>query len=215
MTYQIRQGKKIISYRDARIKKHYMTNPEERSNLLFQIISQNPEIPHTHLLKIALHYGESNAKKTYENLLNDLEKKGLLHSIKKGNSPNSPRLWEIPIPEFPKEKRYKKQVKELIDEFFNQVKVLKESFPFMSKSDQSAALVYLLQSVSTSQSLNRYFSVVTNLETELKQLQKLEDELLFLSIEADFSMVLKLIGKQAEISANNFRKTLDKYIQLK
>ena len=211
MTYKIIQGKKPIIYRDDSIKKEYRKNKTERSHLLIQIISMNHEMPHTHVLKMALEYGKSNSKKTFENLLNELEQTGHLKSIKKGGSVNAPRLWEIPIPDFPGVKEFKETVKELLIEFENSVKELENTLEKMTQHDKVIAITSLLQSISTTNFLDRFYSVYTDLSSEMKKLKILESKIMILSFEVDFQTLMKSIGKESEIFADKFRKILDKY----
>lgn len=211
MTYKIIQSKKTIQYQDNSIKKEYRHDKTGRSQLLIKIIAQNHKIHHTHVLKMALEYGKSNAKKTYENLLNELEKTGHLKSTKQGTSSNASRLWEIPIPDFPGVKKFKKSVQELLIEFEDAVKELEKNLEKMTQQDKIIAITSLLQTTSTINFLDKFYSVYTDLSAEMKRLEDLQNKILVLSFEVDFQSLVKFIGKESEISVDKFRKTLDKY----
>ena len=102
MTYYVGKGKNRIGYNDQDIKKKSRVNENQRKNLLIKIIELNSNILHTHVLQMALEFGISKSKRPYEDLLNDLEKENTLTSIKKGKSPNSPRLWSLVTPDLAK-----------------------------------------------------------------------------------------------------------------
>lgn len=92
MTYSIEIGKKEYEFDISGVKKGRIMGEQGRKEALIQLIKNNPNIQHTHLLAIV---NELNLmpKKPAERILNYLEKLGEIQSAKHGTSPNSKRTW--------------------------------------------------------------------------------------------------------------------------
>ena len=188
MTYHVGKGKNHTSYNDQDIKKKYRVNENQRKNLLIKIIELNPNILHTHVLEMALEFGMSKSKRPYEDLLNELEKEKTLTSIKKGKSPNSPRLWSLVTPDLVKIIEFNNMME---IKYNNRIKDLNEIMPHVMKlpSYQKAQfLVIRLDEISdrltNTKLVNNYVDmskVISKLENEEKLIHKIfhDDKICF------------------------------------
>lgn len=76
------------------VKKESCRNESERRAVLIEIIVNNPNIQHTHILKQVVERGLM-AKKTAEKLLNIMEAEKIIVSNKIGDSANAKRHWRV------------------------------------------------------------------------------------------------------------------------
>ena len=188
MTYHVGKGKNHTSYNDQDIKKIYRVNENQRKNLLIKIIELNPNILHTHVLQMALEFGISKSKRPYEDLLNDLEKEKTLTSIKKGKSPNSPRLWSLVTPDLVKTIQFNNMMEKKSNE---RIKDLNEIIPLVMKLppyQKAQFLVFRLDEISdrltNTKLVNNYVDmskVISKLENEEKLIHKIlhDDKICF------------------------------------
>ena len=188
MTYHVGKGKNHTSYNDQDIKKIYRVNENQRKNLLIKIIELNPNILHTHVLQMALEFGISKSKRPYEDLLNDLEKENTLTSIKKGKSPNSPRLWSLVTPDLVKTIQFNNMMEKKSNE---RIKDLNEIIPLVMKLppyQKAQFLVFRLDEISdrltNTKLVNNYVDmskVISKLENEEKLIHKIfhDDKICF------------------------------------
>ena len=188
MTYHVGKGKNHTSYNDQDIKKIYRVNENQRKNLLINIIELNPNILHTHVLQMALEFGISKSKRPYEDLLNELEKEKTLTSIKKGKSPNSPRLWSLVTPDLVKTIQFNNMMEKKSNE---RIKDLNEIIPLVMKLppyQKAQFLVFRLDEISdrltNTKLVNNYVDmskVISKLENEEKLIHKIfhDDKICF------------------------------------
>ena len=188
MTYHVGKGKNHTSYNDQDIKKIYRVNENQRKNLLIKIIELNPNILHTHVLQMALEFGISKSKRPYEDLLNELEKEKTLTSIKKGKSPNSPRLWSLVTPDLVKTIQFNNMMEKKSNE---RIKDLNEIIPLVMKLppyQKAQFLVFRLDEISdrltNTKLVNNYVDmskVISKLENEEKLIHKIfhDDKICF------------------------------------
>jgi len=177
MTYTITKGKQKIQYNDQNIVKKYRASEEQRKNLLLNIIELNPKIPHTHLIEIALFYGDAKAKRTYENLLNKLENNGIVLSEKTGSSPNSPRLWEISTQESINEKQFQQMFKDSMEKGKKRLDELAQLLPTLSDYQKALLLCILLKSNNENLMTAKFGSNIINMDNQLNHLTKYEKRL--------------------------------------
>ena len=188
MTYHVGKGKNHTSYNDQDIIKKYRVNDNQRKNLLIKIIELNPNILHTHVLQMALEFGMSKSKRPYENLLNELEKEKTLTSIKKGKSPNSPRLWSLVTPDLIKTIHFNNMMEIKLN---NRIKDLNEIIPLIMKLppyQKAQFLVIRLDEISdrltNAKLINNHVNmskVIIYLENEEKQIHEIlhDDKICF------------------------------------
>ena len=188
MTYHVGKGKNHTSYNDQDIIKKYRVNDNQRKNLLIKIIELNPNILHTHVLQMALEFGISKSKRPYEDLLNELEKEKTLTSIKKGKSPNSPRLWSLVTPDLVKIIEFNNMMEKKSNE---RIKDLNEIIPLVMKLppyQKAQFLVFRLDEISdrltNTKLVNNYVDmskVISKLENEEKLIHKIfhDDKICF------------------------------------
>ena len=109
MTYEIGTKRKY-SY-TVKIPKRNYDKSENRHNLIISIVEQNPHIPHTHVIQLALKIGRI-PKIVVENKLKELKKGEILIDKKEGKSTsNGLRTWSI----FTTEDDWEKEAIEGID----------------------------------------------------------------------------------------------------
>ena len=188
MTYQITKGKQKLQYDDQNIIKKYRGTEIKRKNLIIQIIELNPIIPHTHLIEMLLHYGESSAKRTYENLLNKLEKEGIIVSKKIGTSPNSPRLWSLVTPDLVKTIQFNKLIemnlKDRIKDLNKMISIIMKFTPYQKAQFLVLRLDEINDRLMTTKLSNTTLDLsdaISKLENEEKIIHKtlLEDKTCF------------------------------------
>lgn len=176
MTYIIKVRKKDIEYNDSNIKTKYRNTDEQRKNLLLSIIGNNPKIPHTHLLKMALEYGKSSAKRPYEDLLNELEGV-VLQSEKIGKNSNSQRLWELMNSNSIQEKEFRKEMRKKLDSAQHSINDLPKLLANLTAYEKALLLTVTLKGNSENLLLAKFGSHIFNFKTELKELEKLEKQI--------------------------------------
>lgn len=177
MTYQITKGKQKFQYNDDNIIKKYRGNEIQRKNLTLQIIELNPRIHHTHLIEMLLHYGNASAKRTYENLLNKLEREGTITSEKMGLSSNSPRLWEISTKETIDEKNIQEKLKESAEKSEKRLDELRLLLPKASDYQKALMLCMMLKSNNENLMTAKVANKIGNMHKELTHLTKYENTL--------------------------------------
>jgi len=210
MTYIISSGKKKIKYNVNGISEGSRDTQQDRWNLLIQIITKNPMIPHTHVIKLVFAFSKTS-KRTTEKELTRLEEEKFLKSHKKGSSPNAPRLWEIIVPEMEPEKKYKKILREFISELSLGFNRFQKKYVVMNELDQCRSLACLLQTISSTLTINKHYGIITNIEKELSDLHQLEKKVLQLSLTTNLGMILQMVFTQNVPYANTFRETIKKY----
>ena len=178
MTYYILKRNTKLGYEDKGLIKKYRTNEEQRKHLLLEIIELNPKIIHTHLLEISLVYGMSSAKRPYENILNDLEKKNILYSEKVGSSPNAPRLWEIATQKLIDEKQFKENLKISLKEQQKKFNEWEQIIPHLSDYQKALFLSMDLKSNNENLLTAKFGNHVIDLESEIEQLTKYEEKVI-------------------------------------
>jgi len=146
MTYTITKKNQIFQYKDDQVIQKDRRTELKRKTLTLQIIELNPKIPHTHLITMLLHYGKSKSKKTYEKLLNKLEKEGIITSEKMGTYPNAPRLWEMPTDDALYEKQFNEKMTSSFAMRKKQLDNVKLVLPTLSELDKALMLCTLLKS---------------------------------------------------------------------
>lgn len=191
MTYQIIKSKQRFQYVDLNIIKKYRGTEIKRKNLTIQIIELNPKIPHTHLIEMLLYFGEASAKRTYENLLNKLEKEGIIVSEKTGMSSNSPRLWEISTKETINEKNIQEKLKESAEKSEKRLDELKRLLPKASDYQKALMLCMMLKSNNENLMTAKVANKIGNMNKELTHLTKYENTLHELMLK--YSNCLKFI----------------------
>lgn len=193
MTYDIRSGRKIYKYTIDGIKKGSRYNQEERRDLLLQIVARNPQILHTHVIKLA--YGLSGtAKKTVELELSRLEQDGLLESIKLSESPNALRIWELRVFEVSVDKEIKSNINKLLKSLDNSINQLEKKYYNFSIEKKAKALALLLISMNDCQPLFAIGGKIIEGEKRKKEFQILLDRSYeFLLRDKDFNKIQPLI----------------------
>ena len=177
MTYQIIKGKQKLRYDDQNIIKKYRGTEIKRKNLIIQIIELNPKIPHTHLIEMLLYFGEASAKRTYENLLNKLEKEGILVSEKTGMTSNSPRLWEISTKETTDERQIKTQLNISMEKSKKRLEELEQMLPKLTDYQKALMFCMLLKSNNENLMSAKVANKIGNMSKQLDHLTKYENTL--------------------------------------
>ena len=210
MTYQIKSQGKCIEYNIEGLTEKSRNNSKERQDLLVEIVTRNPKILHTHIIKIAQHLG-FKPKKTIENELNRLEEQGILNSCKLGTSTNAKRLWMIPTPERLEEKQLRNNLKELIFELSKNLKQLENTYEKMNRLEQITSIVCMLQTTSSIFVMYRYYSIIDSIESELNKLEELQKRLLELSFNVDMGTILQSMHSINLGYIDKFREIIEKY----
>lgn len=147
-------------------------NPDERRDLLLQIIARNAGILHTHVIQIA--YALSGlAKRTIEKELNNLEEDLLLESSKEGDSPNAIRRWKIRTPERDFETHGKREAQGLIGELDKHVTKLEKIYNNLDEVNKAWAITYLLQFLSIAQAIISVTEIDVNIKKERKRFDEI------------------------------------------
>lgn len=92
MTHSLEIGKKEYEFDISGIKKGRIIGDRGREEALIQLIKNNPNIKHTHLLAIVEDLNLM-PKVPAERILNELDDANELQSSKHGTSPNAKRTW--------------------------------------------------------------------------------------------------------------------------
>ena len=172
MTYEIRSGRKIYKYNIDGIKQGSRYNQDERRDLLLQIIARNPDIMHTHVIKLAYELS-GTAKKTVELELMRLEEDNLLESIKLSDSPNALRMWELKVFEMPIDKTTKSNVDKLLSSLNNSIVQLEKKYHGFTVERKAKTLAFLLISLNDCQPLFAIGGKIIESEKRKKKFQVL------------------------------------------
>lgn len=195
MTYEIRSGRKNFRYNIEGIKKGSRYNQDERRELLLQIIAKNPDIMHTHVIKLTYQLS-GTAKKTVELELSRLEQDGLLESIKLSDSPNALRMWELKVLEMPIDKTTKSNVDKLLSSLNNSIVQLTKKYHAFTIEKKAKTLALLLISLNDCQPLFAIGGKIIESEKRKKEFQILLNRVYeILLSDKDFHKIQPLIIK--------------------
>ena len=94
MEFKIKTKKKEVSYDITELMNYTITNYKDREFFLTTLVRKNPDILHTHIIKIAYDIVKMPTK-TVESTLKRLEQSKILESTKHGSRKNSVTTWNL------------------------------------------------------------------------------------------------------------------------
>jgi len=143
MSFKVKTWKgKTVSYNIEGIESGSRNTPVEKRQLLMEIITQNLDIKHTHLIQVTQEISNI-PKKTIESELNRLQKDQVLFSKKVGKKPNSPRLWRITPPGETRD-FIREGLTEEINDALDKVDIVEKAFPKLNNLLRAQSLSFLM-----------------------------------------------------------------------
>lgn len=175
MTYKIKSVRGAIYYNVEGIVTGMRNSQEQRRKLLLQIVSQNPRINHTHVIRIATEYGKI-AKRTTEKELARMEEEGLLESKKLSGKANAIRMWQIPILEPSDDKKIKNDLDQFMLGVKEQISQTRKIYHTLSIEKKAELCSLLLLSLNSLQPMLITVGKIIEIEERKSTYQKLIEE---------------------------------------
>jgi len=161
-------GNKPRNYDIDAIKRGSRDTPEQRRDLLLQIIARSPGILHTHVIKIAYELGYL-AKKTIENELERMEDDEILESEKNDERQNSSRRWFMWSPKSDIEKEAIKQAINIVKLSDQYVSKIERAYHKFNPARKAWAITHLLQVLHHFQPTMEIINQEYRIKKEMKQ----------------------------------------------
>ena len=143
--------------------------PDERRDLILQIVARNNGIRHTHVIFLAEELAQM-VKRTIEKELKRLEEDKLLESDKEGERySNGPRKWSIKAPESEIEKQTKKETQNIIASLEEYIQTIEKKFEKLNQVEKDYAMANLLDILHSWQPIIEIINHDTRIKKEKKK----------------------------------------------
>ena len=211
MSFKVKTWKgKTVSYNIEEIERGSRNTPVERRQLLMEIITQNPDIRHTHLIQVT--QGISKIpKKTIESELNRLQKDQVLFSKKVGKKPNSPRLWRITPPGETRD-FIREGLTEEINDALEKVDNVEKAFPKLNNLLKAQSLSFLMYDWMMLQASIEIMIDEFDLHQHIDQVDKVFKRIYNLKKKCDVEVAVYL-GINAGISLRYNKENFENFIK--
>jgi len=211
MSFKVKTWKgKTVSYNIEGIERGSKNTPVEKRQLLMEIITQNPDIKHTHLIQVAQEISKI-PKKTIESELNRLEKDQVLFSKKVGKKPNSPRLWRTTPPGEARD-FVRESLTEEVNEALEKIDIVEKAFPKLNNLLKAQSLSFLLYDWMMLQASMEIMIDEFDLHQHIDQVDKVFKRIYNLKKKCDVEVAVYL-GINAGISLRYNKENFENFIK--
>jgi len=211
MSFKVKTWKgKTVSYNIEGIERGSKNTPVEKRQLLMEIITQNPDIKHTHLIQVAQEISKI-PKKTIESELNRLEKDQVLFSKKVGKKPNSPRLWRTTPPGEARD-FVRESLTEEVNEALEKIDIVEKAFPKLNNLLKAQSLSFLMYDWMMLQASMEIMIDEFDLHQHIDQVDKVFKRIYNLKKKCDVEVAVHL-GINAGISLRYNKENFENFIK--